>query len=256
MGKSEKAVAEIQDLRKKVSEAFGNVKKMMVQFNSAALFFIGINVHPLNTRLKEFLTTDDFGLKKQRKRKERMDRKLELECQRKKGNGVDTERPVVVRQPLFEVESGSSAVQSKSVVQVPSKGCKRKKTEAKASDQVVSVVTKVEKHSGAHANKNDVPVPVREKKVPACSVDALKKGNRSRKNGRKSDEKYTEDEMKIIEAELSPTSDEEALSTRAPATDQESRNKGKVNDSGKKFNLKDELDGPEDGEILEDQFDI
>ena len=123
-----------------------------------------------------------------------MGRKLELECKKNKGKRVDTERPVVVRQPLFEVESGSSAGQSRSVVQVPSKGCKRKKTKAKANDQAVSVVSKVEKHSGAHAIKNDVPVPVREKKVPACSVEAIKKANRSRKTWRKCDEKYTEDE--------------------------------------------------------------
>ena len=55
----------------------------------------------------------------------------------------------------------------------------------KASDQVDSVVTKVEKSNGAHANQNDLKVPVREKKVPACSVDAPKKDNRSQKTGRK-----------------------------------------------------------------------
>ena len=46
VGKSERAVAEIKDLRKKVSEAFGNVKKIVLQFNSASLFFIGLNVRP------------------------------------------------------------------------------------------------------------------------------------------------------------------------------------------------------------------
>ena len=59
--------------------------------------------------------------------------------------------------------------------------------------------------------------------------------------------------MKIIEAEFSPTSDEEVLSRRLPPTDQESRSKRKVNCSGKKPKLKDERDGPKDVEILDDQ---
>ena len=45
------------------------------------------------------------------------------------------------------------------------------KRQAEASDQVFSVVLKLEKHSGAHAIKNDMPVSVR-KMFSACSVDA------------------------------------------------------------------------------------
>ena len=39
---------EFRELRKKVSESFGSVKKMVFKFKSAAIFFIGIDINPLN----------------------------------------------------------------------------------------------------------------------------------------------------------------------------------------------------------------
>ena len=50
------AASEIGDLKKKVNDSFLEIKKLVIKFNSSALFFIGINVDPLNPRLHELLT--------------------------------------------------------------------------------------------------------------------------------------------------------------------------------------------------------
>ena len=40
IGNSEKAAVELIDLKKKVAQSFGSVKKLVMQFNSASLFFL------------------------------------------------------------------------------------------------------------------------------------------------------------------------------------------------------------------------
>ena len=48
--------AEVQELRKRIFDSFTDVKKLVVKFNASALFFIGINVDPLNPRLHDLVT--------------------------------------------------------------------------------------------------------------------------------------------------------------------------------------------------------
>ena len=47
---------EISDLRKKVGDSFTEVKKQLVKFNSSALFFIGLNIDPLNPNLHDLVS--------------------------------------------------------------------------------------------------------------------------------------------------------------------------------------------------------
>ena len=109
IGNSEKAAVEISDLKKKVAQSFGNVKKLVMQFNSASLFFIGLNIDPLNTRLKEFLTSDDFGLRKQQNRRER---RLKKEANDELRLAKEQEQSI--RKPLFECGQAASSDAPKS----------------------------------------------------------------------------------------------------------------------------------------------
>ena len=59
-GMSANAVIEIPNLRTNLSESLGNVNKLMTQFNWFDLCFIGLNVDPFKTRLKEFLLSDNL----------------------------------------------------------------------------------------------------------------------------------------------------------------------------------------------------
>ena len=65
---SEKTAVEIRKLKKNFPESFGRVKKMVVRFSSASLFFY-LKINLLNTRLKDYLTSDNFGLRKQPNRR-------------------------------------------------------------------------------------------------------------------------------------------------------------------------------------------
>ena len=100
VGKSEKVGTMIRDLRNKKSESFGNVKKLVMQFNSASLFFSGLNVDPLNTRFKGFLFSDDFRPKKQNARKERRERNEAAEKLLRK---LKKEQNQLVRKPLRQM---------------------------------------------------------------------------------------------------------------------------------------------------------
>ena len=58
---SEKATVDIRELKTNIAESLGSVKKIVVQH----LYFFYLNINLLNTRLKEFLTSDNFGVRKQ-----------------------------------------------------------------------------------------------------------------------------------------------------------------------------------------------
>ena len=75
---------------------------MVMQFNSALLYFIGLNIDPLNTRLKEFLNSDDFGLRKQRKRKWILEEKEAAEKARQRDQKTKASETSNVEKKLFE----------------------------------------------------------------------------------------------------------------------------------------------------------
>ena len=230
VGKSEKAVAEIRDLRKKVSESFGNVKKLVMQFNSACLFFIGLNVDPLNTRLNEFLLSDDFGLTKQKARKERRERMEGADKLRRK---LEKEQNQLVRKPLFDADDKISCSKAK-----------RKKVETMACEIGGSEVKADEKKSGGGMliELRSATDPIGE---ALCPKPASRKKAGKGKKGADKNQKYTEEEMRKIEAELSPSSEEDA---KAPKNFL-----GLKKEETSEPDVKDQPTGLEEGEILDDQ---
>ena len=48
--------SELKQLKKKVNESFLSVKKTVTKFNTSTLYYIGMNVDPLNPRFHDFLT--------------------------------------------------------------------------------------------------------------------------------------------------------------------------------------------------------
>ena len=48
------------DARKKVSNALSEIKKQVTKFNSSALFFIGLNIDPMNPQFDSRVTLIDF----------------------------------------------------------------------------------------------------------------------------------------------------------------------------------------------------
>ena len=62
---------EVADMRKKVLEAFSNVKRLMIRFNSAALFFIGLNIDPMNPRIHDLVSGSIDSLSVMKKKNKR-----------------------------------------------------------------------------------------------------------------------------------------------------------------------------------------
>ena len=104
---------EVVDLKKKVSESFIKIKKIVMKFNSSALFFIGLNKDPLSPRFNEFLTVDcnDLSLISRRIRKNR--NKERSAVSQRESQKVKPPKPkanTVKRQKLFapdELRKGS-----------------------------------------------------------------------------------------------------------------------------------------------------
>ena len=55
---------EVEELRKRVGESLNNIKKLVLKFNASALFFIGLNVDPLNPKLHNLITGSRLERKK------------------------------------------------------------------------------------------------------------------------------------------------------------------------------------------------
>ena len=225
--KSDKTDVEIRDLRKKVSESFCTLKKMVMQFNSASLYFIGLNIDPLNTRLTEFLNSDDFGLRKQRKRKWRLEEKEAAEKamqrdqkKRKAGETSNVEKELfetgqavshekegaekfgqerkikakdaAVRKPLFETEQATSTTKSK--------------TSGKAPPKVKPQRSDVDSGQAKKGGEKKIAPVIQEKSVRGSDSTKTKKIPKSRPAAH---EKYTDEEMRAFTAEMSASSEED-----------------------------------------------
>ena len=100
-----KATLEVVDgLKETVSEIFAKIKKIVMKFNSSALFFIGLNVGPLKPRLHVFFTADcnDLSLISRRIRKNR--KKERSAVSQRESQKVKPPKPranTVKRQKLF-----------------------------------------------------------------------------------------------------------------------------------------------------------
>ena len=55
---------EVEELRQRVGESLNDIKKLILKFNAFALFFIGLNVEPLNPNLYNLITGSRLKRKK------------------------------------------------------------------------------------------------------------------------------------------------------------------------------------------------
>ena len=193
VGKKRRAVTEIKNLRKKVSEAFSNVKKIVLQFNLASLFFICLNVDPLKPRLKEFFTSDNFGLKKQQTRKLRNDKEVATKLYKKnrKQSLGNMDDPGTRRQHLFQ-PPGAANVSKANEKQITNCAVKLKKGASSTLDSG-DLVTKENKKS---TNQGKEPALSSTVVRSRFNVQTSKESKRQ-----KVSEKYTDEEMRQIEVE-------------------------------------------------------
>ena len=197
---------EVVDLKKKVSESFAKIKKIVMKFNSSALFFIGLNVDPLNPRLHEFLTADcnDLSVISRRIRKNR--NKERSAVSQRESQKVKPPKPkanTVKRQKLFAPDeprkgseipdSAAGTVRRTTSVHVDlNVDCKQVALDVNMGPEGVQKSN--EKTAGGHTavegGKDDAALGAKKKKK---SLDS---------------EVYTDQQMEVFLAQLSPSSDE------------------------------------------------
>ena len=157
---------------------------------------------PLNPRLKEFLTSDDFGLKKQQTRKLRNDKEVASKLYKKNreqslGNADD---PGTRRQHLFQPPDAANV--SKANEKQITNGAVKLKKGASGTLDSGDLVTKENRKATLHGKESALSSTVVRSRT---KVQTAKESKRQ-----KVSEKYTDEEMRRIEAQMS-SSDEEVF---------------------------------------------
>ena len=168
------------DAQKKVSNALSEIKKQVTKFNSSALFFIGLNIDPMNPQLHKLLmgSGDDLFLPKSNGKRPKR-KKEQSEQERVKG----------IVSPKIREKQGVASV-------------------------LVEVRTKQESGEAAQelAKNSSVAAPVPRK---AGSFENSGRKRLKYKNTKfEEQEKYSEEEMKRLLAELSSSSDNDGPEKR------------------------------------------